>query len=81
MLQAMACIELLCCNRNSQTQTIREPQVPRCLRFQRCKAIARVVSPGQPIQHVLKLETPMRALTRPPALTCMFNDRHSTMAA
>jgi hypothetical protein len=27
-------------------------------------------APGQPTQQVLKLETPISALTKPPALTC-----------
>ena len=38
-------------------------------------------TPGHPIQHVRKLETPMRALTRPPALTCRAqNTRHQMQA-
>ena len=35
-----------------------------------CLQYFQVSSPGQPIQQVLKLLTPMRALTSPPALTC-----------
>ena len=33
-------------------------------------------APGQPTQQVLKLETPISALTRPPALTCARPGSH-----